>query len=92
MCTTPTAAIEAVLGLCPLNIKVGETAKKAYTDYLQVDRWNAIEKNHRIFGQQIANYPLLGMLPDESIQNLNLSKTFRMVIPTRQGGDKKGPW
>ena len=88
--TTPTAAMEALLGWHPLHIKVGEVGRMG----LYRLRSSGLIKE-RIDWDDVKNTAIedsvLDMISDFSNHDLNIDQTFRVEIPSREEWNTGGP-
>jgi ribonuclease HI len=85
MSTTPTAALEVLLGLPPLHLVVKREARlatyKNLTGNVKVDAG----PTHRALEEEIRNHESLGVLfVDDMTAEYDFEKKFRTVFPTRQ--------
>ena len=87
MRTTPTAAMEVILGLPPLNIFIEGEAMSACQRLIRTGLWKsrgAVIGHRRIKGQLEAEMPTFHHRSDYTIPSFNFERNFEVLFPSRE--------
>ncbi|MCP3666940.1 MAG: hypothetical protein GY696_31350 [Gammaproteobacteria bacterium] len=89
MRSTPTAALEALLGIVPLHIFVMQEALSACYRLCRTGQWvGAIWPGHgSIRDRMVWQIPLLGLPSDSTVRRFRFTRRFQVSIPHREAWD-----
>lgn len=87
MRTTPTAAMEVILSILPLDIFIEKTAMSTAYRLHCTKQWiqtGASVGHTSLLDQMLAKEPNLSMPTDKMVDLLNFDKKFKVIIPSRE--------